>query len=87
MHLIHLIQNDKFKMVLLSPKKVLDGLKCLVFPSFFFFFYQFAIICGVLDGIETTFLGSVCITLACLPLVSKLEQVYDYEKEAVCLGY
>ena len=88
MHLAHLIQNDKFKMVLLfPPKKSTRWTESLVFPSISFYFYQFAITCGVPDGIETTLLGSARIILSCLPLVSKLEQVYDYEKEATCLGY
>ena len=44
MHLIHLVQEDKFKML---KKKVLHGLKGFVFPSVFHF-YPFAIIYGVL---------------------------------------
>lgn len=43
-HLIHLVQEDKFKML---QKKVLHGLKGFVFPSIFHF-YPFAIIYGVL---------------------------------------
>lgn len=82
MHLIHLVQ-DKFKML---KKKVFHGLKGFVFLRIFHV-NPFAVIYDVLGVIETPFLGSVCFILACLPLITKLEQVYDYGKEAICWGY
>lgn len=50
MHLIHLVQEDKFKIL---KKKVLHGLKGFGFPSIFHF-YTFAIIYGVLTRNRNT---------------------------------
>lgn len=83
MHLIHLVQEDKSKIL---KKKVLHGLKGLFFLPIFFTSTHLLLSTVCLHVIETPLLGQY-VLLACLHLISKLEQVYDYEKEAICWQY
>lgn len=85
MHLIHIVQKDNQKSSV-SLKRVPDGLKVFVFFPFFIS-PHLPLPMGCLHVRETPLLRSACFILACLLLISKLEQVYDYEKEAICWGY
>lgn len=74
-------------MFLLSPlPQVLNGSERFCFSSVFFSPTNSLLSVVCLPGVKIFFRVSVFI-LVCLPIVSKPEQVYDYEKEAICWVY